>query len=307
MKDAKDFLNGYLASLIHKRGISSQFVLSFEDFYKNGFNDPLSEENFTKKKGLIHRYPDRVVLTVTNRCFAYCRFCFRKKNWQDFEGFDLDGAVEYIDRHKTIREVLISGGDPLTLSDEGLKRILSKLNSIKHIRFLRIGTRVFSSNPSKINKNFTDMLKNYKPIWIAAHINHPDEITNDFKKAVSCVLNAGIPVISQSVLLKGINDNVKILEKLFCKLVEVGVKPYYLFGCDYALANGVFRVPIEQALDIMNRLRGKISGLCVPTFAFDLQEGGGKVVIEPDRIVKRKGRVYIIRNFEGKEFEYIDV
>ncbi len=274
---------------------------------KTGFYDPLCENKFEKRRGLIHRYPDRVVLTVTGRCFAYCRFCFRKKNWSGFNGFDLSGAVEYIKENKNIQEVLISGGDPFFLSDEQLGRILAPIKAIDHVKFIRIGTRVLSSNPLRIDNNCVSAIAEYKPLWIAAHINHTDEITKEFVNSASMIIDAGIPIVAQTVLLKGINDNADILERLFCKLVEIGIKPYYLFGCDYAQGNGHFRVPIESAVKIINKLRGSISGLCVPNFSFDLPQGGGKIIVEPDRLRKRYKNRYVFVNFEGKEFDYDDV
>ncbi len=309
MKDTKEFFKSsrYLLSIARKDGIRSQFIIPNEKIEIKKYNDPLNEADFTKTKGLIHRYPDRVVLTVTNRCFAYCRFCFRKKNWFDFDGFDLDGAVEYIKSRKSVREVLVSGGDPFFLTDKKLEEILRKIRSIKHVEVIRIGTRVISSNPLRIDKTTVEMLKKYKPVWIAAHINHPDEITDEFRNAADMIINAGIPMVSQTVLLKNINDEVEILKKLFCRLVYIGIKPYYLFGCDMATGNENFRVPIKNALSIMEKLRGATSGLCVPTFSFDLPEGGGKIVLEPQKLIGKKDNTYTFINFEGREYDYEDV
>lgn len=300
-------MNGYLTSIIHKSGIKKQFLSSLSEFGKKGFDDPLYEKHYTKADGLIQRYPDRVVLTVTNRCFAYCRFCFRKNNWIKFDGFDLESSVEYIKKNRAIREVLVSGGDPFFLNNSRLDTILCRIKEIGHVEVVRIGTRVLSSNPMRVNNDTVDMLKKHKPVWIAAHINHIDEITGEFKSAAEKIINAGIPVVAQTVLLNGINDNADTLKGLFCKLVSLGIKPYYLFGCDQALGNSHFRVSIERALYIIKRLRGSTSGLCVPTFSFDLPYGGGKIVLEPDRTVEKKGRRYIFKNFEGNEYEYIDV
>jgi len=299
--------NVYLVGLIHKRSFKKQFIFTKSELKNNGFEDPLFEKNFKRVKGLIHRYSDRVVITVTNRCFAYCRFCFRKDNWQTFDGFDLSATLQYLNSNKQIREVLISGGDPFTLSDTKLERILSALKSLETIETIRIGTRVLTSNPKRINTDTVRTLKKYSPIWIAAHINHPDEITKEFEESSNLLIDNGIPIVSQTVLLKGVNDDNRILRELFCKLVKLRIKPYYLFGCDQAKGNGHFRVPIQKSLDIMRKTRGKISGLCMPVYAFDLPNGGGKVVIEPQNIVERNKNVYKIRNFEGGEFEYRDV
>ncbi len=309
MKYTKRFFanSAYLTSILHKKGIKMQFIGSMNEIESEKYNDPLCEAKFSKVPGLIHRYPDRVVLTVTNRCFGYCKFCFRKKNWFNFEGFDLNAAVEYIKIHSGVREVLISGGDPLFLGNRQLEGILVSLRAINHLELIRIGTRVFSSNPARINERTAKMLKKYKPVWIAAHINHPDEITKEFEDAVQTVIECGIPIVSQTVLLKDINDDANLLKKLFCRLVYLGIKPYYLFGCDDATGNRRFRVSIKKALSIMEQLRGNVSGLCIPTFAFDLPDGGGKVVLEPQKLVKKDGNRYAFINFEGKEYNYEDV
>ncbi len=308
MEPVKPFLNEYLLSLIHRKGLTDQFVSSFCEFRSDGERDPLHEELFLKSKGLVHRYPDRVVLVVTNRCFAYCRFCFRKRNWEDFDGFDLEGALEYITSKREIREVLISGGDPLTLTDERLIDIVEKLRRIDHIELIRIGTRVFTVYPLRVNKSLIDGLKPYKPVWIAMHVNHPDEITAEFEEAVSLFVDNGFPVVSQTVLLRRINDDVGILKRLFCRLVRMGVKPYYLFGCDPATGNAHFRVELERAISIMSSLRGFVSGLCVPAFAFDLPDGGGKIVLEPSLPLKEASDgVYRFKNFEGDEYEYREI
>ncbi len=300
-------LNGYLASIIHKEGIKKQFKFETKLLKQNGTEDPLNEKRFTKAKGLIHRYPDRVVLTITNRCFAYCNFCFRKHNWDRFDGFDLNEAEDYIRNHPSIREVLISGGDPLTLPNSELEKILKTFRDIPNIKIIRIGSRVLTAFPQRIDKRLIDILKKYLPLWLAIHINHPDEITELFKTKARALIESGISIVSQTVLLKGINDNSHTLEKLFCKLVEIGIKPYYLFGCDQAQANEDYRVSIDKALKIIENLRFRISGLCMPVYAFDLPEGGGKVVLEPDRIIKRVKNRYIFRNFEGREIHYEDV
>ncbi len=301
------FFNKYLMSIVHKRGLKKQFVFNLKEYNTKGLNDPLDENAHSPSEGLIHRYPDRVVLTITNRCFAYCRFCFRKKNWSNFSGFDLTGAVKYISDHKEIREVLLSGGDPFTLGQKHLEIILKNIRNIKHIEVIRIGTRVLTSNPIKITRQIVDMLKKYRPVWVAAHINHPDEITSEFINAAEKILNSGIPILSQTVLLNGINNDAKTLKTLFCRLVRIGIKPYYLFGCDQAAGNEHFRVSIDKALEIMKSLRCNISGICMPVFAFDLPNGGGKVILEPEKIVSRQNKKYILKNFEGKEYVYKDV
>ncbi len=301
----KPFLSEHLISISYREGIRKQFVFDFDELRDSGSDDPLNEASFSPTRGLVRRYPDRVVLTITSRCFAYCRFCFRKRNWNRFEGFDLNAAVRYISSNREIREVLISGGDPLTLENRSLDRILSALKKIEHLRFFRLGTRAPTAFPERVDAGLIATLKPYKPVWIAIHVNHPDEITGGFKKAVGLFVDNGFPVISQTVLLRSINDDSYTLKKLFCGLVELGVKPYYLLGCDPAKGNEQFRVPLKKALGLMSDLRGHVSGLCVPTFAFDLPGGGGKVVVEPNsmRELKENG-VYIFENFEGDLYEY---
>ncbi len=299
--------NAYLTGLIHKNSFKKQFVFSLAELINSGVQDPLYEKKYTKAKGLIHRYPDRVVLTVTNKCFAYCRFCFRKNNWRSFSGFELEESINYLKNKKHIREVLISGGDPFTLPDKQIDSILLQLSNLDNIEVIRIGTRVFTSNPQRIKKETVDILKKYKNLWLAIHINHPDEVTKEFEKAISTVADSGIPIISQTVLLKGINDDHQVLRELFCRLVKLRIKPYYLFGCDQALGNERFRVSIQKSLNIMKKLRGNISGLCMPVYAFDLPNGGGKIVLEPQNITNKEKNIYKIKNFEGKEFIYNDV
>ncbi len=300
-------LNNYITGLIHKQSFKNQFIFKKTELLPSGSKDPLNETNFKKVNGLIHRYPDRAVLTVTNRCFAYCRFCFRKDNWKNFEGFDLEGALNYLEENRQIREVLISGGDPFCLKNMELEKIFTGLRKIKHISVIRIGTRTLTSNPKRVDKETINLLLKQKPLWLAIHINHPDEITKEFKEAANLIVNSGIPIISQTVLLKNINDNTATLKKLFCELVKNSIKPYYLFGCDQAFGNGKFRVPIDKALELIKKLRGRISGICMPTFSFDLPGGGGKVVLEPDCLIRREQNRFLFRNFEGGEFWYEDI
>ncbi|MGE4547770.1 MAG: KamA family radical SAM protein [Desulfurella sp.] len=294
----------YLLSLFQSDKIVKQFVETSKTD-SIGLEDPLFEKKFTKSKGLIHRYPDRALLVVTNKCFANCRFCFRKNNWNSYDGFSLKNTIEYLNNHKEIREVLISGGDPLTFEDESLVRLIKAIKSIKHIAFIRLATRALSVLPYRITDSLLEAIKPYKPIWFSIHVDHIDEITKDFIEASNKIIDSGFPIVSQTVLLRGINNDAQTLKELFCKLVELRIKPYYLFGCDRAVGNERFRVKIEEALNIMESLRNNISGLCVPFFALDVEDGG-KVVIEPNRIVSKQGNIYKLRSFEGKEYIYED-
>lgn len=294
----------YLLSLFQSDKIAKQFAETIGSD-SAGLEDPLFEKRFTKSKGLIHRYPDRVLFVVTNKCFANCRFCFRKNNWHKYDGFNLKRAIEYLNNHKEIREVLISGGDPLVFEDKSLEAILKAIKSVKHISLIRIATRALSVLPYRITNSFLETIKPYKPIWFSIHINHIDEITKDFIEASSKIIDSGFPIVSQTVLLRDINNDAQTLKELFCKLVELRIKPYYLFGCDRAVGNERFRVKIEEALRIVESLRNNISGLCMPFFAFDVEDGG-KIVIEPNRIVSKQGTTYKLKNFEGKEYIYED-
>ncbi len=297
---------GYLADLMRKKGVGEQFI-NKADVAAPCCKDPLCETKYSPVKGLIHRYPDRVVVTITNRCFVYCSFCFRKRNWTAFEGFNLNEAVEYVSSHNGIREVIVSGGDPLVLSDGELVEILTGFAAVEHISFLRLGTRAPTLNPFRITDGFAELLGSFrKKVWIAIHVNHINEITSGFEGAINRLISCGVPVVSQTVLLKGINDTVEVLEPLFCRLVSLGIKPYYLFNCDLADGNEQYRVRLEEAMKIMEQLRGRISGLCVPAFAFDLEGGGGKIVVEPDRMIGKEGKKYRFRNFEGKIYGYTD-
>lgn len=294
----------YLLSLFQSQNILKQFVEEPNSEH-TGLHDPLFEKKFTKSKGLIHRYPDRALLVVTNKCFANCRFCFRKNNWQAFNGFDLVKAVNYLKAHTEIKEVLISGGDPLVFEDKSLIHLIKTIKSINHIEILRIATRALSVLPYRITDELLKSLKPYKPIWFSIHINHKDEITKDFIEASEKIIDSGFPIVAQTVLLRNINDDANTLKELFCALVRLRIKPYYLFGCDRALGNERFRVKIEQALNIIEKLRNNISGLCMPFFALDVDDGG-KVVLEPTRIVSKEGNLYKFKNFEGKEYIYED-
>ncbi|OSS41849.1 Lysine 2,3-aminomutase [Desulfurella amilsii] len=294
----------YLLSLFQSDKIIKQFVETSKTD-NAGLDDPLFEKEFTKSEGLIHRYPDRALLVVTNKCFANCRFCFRKSNWQNYDGFSLRKTIEYLNNHKEIREILISGGDPLTFEDESLASLIKAIKAIKHIALIRIATRALSVLPYRITNSFLEAIKPYKPIWFSIHINHPNEITKDFIEASNKIIDSGFPIVSQTVLLRDINNNTQTLKELFCKLVELRIKPYYLFGCDRAIGNERFRVKLEEALNIMESLRNNISGLCMPFFAFDVDDGG-KVVLEPNRIVSKQGSIYKLKNFEGKEYIYED-
>ncbi|MBN2142560.1 KamA family radical SAM protein [Candidatus Woesearchaeota archaeon] len=270
--------------------------------------DPLHEEKYTPVPCLVHRYPDKVLLLVSNKCATYCRFCTRKRK----VGKDvpitkemITNAINYIADHKKIRDVIVSGGDPLMLTDEMLEFVLQSLRDIPHIEIIRIGTRIPSSMPSRVTPELAQMIAKYHPVYVNVHFNHPMEITEESKRACSLLANAGIPLGNQSVLLKGVNDKPAILKELFQKLVAMRVKPYYLYQADLVKGTEHFRTDVETGLRIMEKIQGHTSGLCMPQFAIDVV-GGGKVPLLPANLQFQKGDLYVLRNFEGKLVEYRD-
>lgn len=250
--------------------------------------DPLNEEEQMPVKNLIHRYHDRAVLLVTNRCAVHCRFCLRKRKWkqgvapQQISEDELDNVCRYLQQHQEIKEVLISGGDPLTLKTCELRKILLRISQISSVEILRLGTRIPVVMPSRIDQDLVKMLAEFPGLWVATHFNHPVELTADALAASSQLVRAGIPMVNQTVLLKGINDDSEILAELFSSLAKNKIKPHYLFHIDPVKGNAHFATGIEAGLQIMRELRNKISSLCTPVFAIDLPEGGGKVPLQPN-------------------------
>lgn len=279
-----------------------------EDFDQSP--DPLSETSLSPIPGLIHRYPDRVVLLVSNRCPVYCRFCMRKRLvgsndfMMDEAGFK--DALKYIASNTAIRDVILSGGDPLMLSDETLYRILSRLRSIRHISFIRIGSRVPVTFPERITPELCTLLSKFHPLYINTHFNHPAEITDDSAKACSMLANAGIPLGNQTVLLKGVNDNADVMRQLMTGLLEIRVKPYYLHQMDLVRGTVHFRTSVECGLEMIKSLRGHISGMAVPHYVIDLPGGKGKVAILPD-LMERRGDTLLLRTYTGELVEYQDL
>ena len=240
--------------------------------------DPLHEDGDSPVPGLTHRYPDRVLLLVTDQCSMYCRHCTRRRftgqNDKPMPLKQIDNAIEYIAKTPVIRDVLISGGDPLTLSDDKLEYIIKKLRAIPHVEIIRIGSRVPVVMPQRITDDLVNMLKKYHPIWLNTHFNHPNEITEESKAACEKLADAGIPLGNQSVLLKGVNDCVDIMKKLVHELVKIRVRPYYIYQCDLSVGLEHFRTPVSKGVEIIEGLRGHTSGFCVPTFVVDAPGGG---------------------------------
>ena len=282
----------------------------YEDYSKYGIelHDSLGEEKYTPVSHLVHRYPDRVMLETTNNCFMYCRFCTRKRLTRiPNRKNNLKEAYEYIRNNKQIRDVLISGGDPLTLDDEELEEIISELRGIEHVEIIRIGTRAPVVLPMRITDELVNMLKKYQPIWINTHFNHPKEITKESAKACQRIVDAGIPMGNQSVLLKGINDDAKIIKELCLKLVQIRVRPYYLYQCDLGVGMEHFRTKVQVGVDIIRELRQNITGFAIPTYVIDAPNGGGKIAISPNNVLEWNSQYVKMKNFKGEIFYYPEV
>jgi len=270
--------------------------------------DPLGEERDSPVRNIVHRYPDRVLFLVTHKCAMYCRHCTRRRVVGSCDRVtcksDIDAAIRYISEHREVRDVLLSGGDPFTLSDEALESIISRLRAIDHVEIIRIGTRVPVVMPMRITKNLTDMLKKYHPIWINTHFNHPREVTPEAVKACGDIVDAGIPLGNQSVLLRGVNDNAETMRELLLKLVKARVRPYYLYQCDLSQGIGHFRTRVETGIEIMQSIIGYISGYAVPKFVIDAPSGGGKVPINPDYVVSMDEYNVVLHNYKGDTYIY---
>ena len=281
-----------------------------DDFILNDsplVSDPLNEEGNMPVPELIHRYPDRVLLMINNQCPVICRFCTRKRK-VGFPGIvtrdTLRQGIEYIGSHPEVRDVILSGGDPLLVPDKELERVLSDLRAIPHLEIIRIGTRVPGTLPQRVTPELCTMLKKYHPLYFNMHFNHPDELTPEVEKACNMLADTGIPLGSQTVLLKGVNDDSETMRKLMQKLLKVRVKPYYLFQTDMALGTDHFRTDVQKGLDLISDLQGHTSGMGVPYFVIDAPGGGGKVRLLPDTVIEHNENEVVIKNYEGKLFRY---
>ena len=271
-------------------------------------SDPCGEDSHSPVPGLVHRYPDRVLFLVTDRCASYCRYCTRSRLVSNAAGYDFhpefDKQIAYIAAHPEIRDVLLSGGDPLLLSDEKLENLLSRLRAIPHVEFLRLGTRIPIFLPQRITPELCAMLKQFHPLFVSVHTNHPRELTTEVRDALSRLADAGIPLGNQSVLLKHVNDDVDVMKALVQKLLMCRVRPYYIYQCDLITGSAHLRASVAKGLEIMEKLRGHTTGYAVPTYVIDAPGGGGKVPIAPEYVLCRNAGRVLIRNFEGKVFEY---
>ena len=270
-------------------------------------SDPLNEEGDMPVPELVHRYPDRVLLMVNNQCPIICRFCTRKRKI-GFPGVvtreTLRRGIDYIRKNSEVRDVILSGGDPLLVPDKELDRILSELRSIPHLEIIRIGTRVPGTLPQRVTPELCDILKKYHPLYFNMHFNHPDEITPEVEKACNMLADTGIPLGSQTVLLKGVNDDTGIMKELMHKLLMIRIRPYYIYQADMALGTDHFRTDVQKGLNLISDLQGHTSGMGVPYFVIDAPGGGGKVRLLPNTVIEHNEKEVIIKNYEGKVFRY---
>ncbi|MBP1597216.1 MAG: kamA [Acidobacteria bacterium] len=300
----------YYYNLIREKGdpIWMQSVPSLAELQDTDSpEDPLHEDEDSPVTRLTHRYPDRVLLLITDRCPMYCRFCTRKRmvgRTSDITERTVTAGIEYIRAHTEIRDVLLSGGDPLMVGDEKLESIISRLRAIPHVEIIRIGTRFPCVLPSRITDDLCNMLKKYHPIFLNTHFNHPREITPQSREACERLVNAGIPVGCQTVLLKGVNDDPEIMKELMHKLVMMRVRPYYLYQTDLTRGTNHFRTRVEAGLQMIQALRGHTSGFAVPQFVIDAPGGGGKIPLMPEYVVAFDEKEILLRNFEGRLYRY---
>lgn len=270
--------------------------------------DPLGEEKDMPVPGITHRYPDRVLFYTTHNCPVFCRHCTRKRKVSDpsssAQNKQLEDGLAYIEAHKEIRDVVISGGDPLSNSDDRLEYILSRLRAMEHIQVFRLGTRNLVTLPQRITESFARMLTKYQPVFVHTHFNHPKECTREAFDACARLADAGCPINNQMVLLKGVNDDPKIVKELNHKLLMMRVRPYYIFQCDVSQGISHFRTPVEKGLEIIESLRGWTSGMAVPHYVIDAPGGGGKIPLIPQYVEKREGKKWFLRNFKNEKYVY---
>jgi lysine 2,3-aminomutase len=270
--------------------------------------DPCGEDEHMPVPGLVHRYPDRVLFLVTDRCAAYCRYCTRSRlvsNAQDYNFHpEYEQALRYIEAHTEVRDVLLSGGDPLLLSDKKLEHLLARLREIKHVEFIRIGSRIPVFLPQRITPELCEIFKKYGPIWMSIHVNHPKECTEELRAACERLSFAGVPLGNQSVLLKGVNDDADVMKALVHRLLRMRVRPYYLYQMDLITGGSHFKVDPRKGIEIIRALRGHTTGYAVPQYVIDAPGGGGKVPVNPDYVEKITDDEVVFRNYEGQRFRY---
>jgi lysine 2,3-aminomutase len=274
-------------------------MVSFESMME----DSLAEDKHSPVPGLVHRYPDRVLMLITTQCASYCRYCTRSRivgdPTQTFSRAEFDAQIDYIERTPQIRDVLLSGGDPMVLAPKLLDSILARLRAIPHLEIIRIGSRVPVFLPMRVDEQFCEMVSKYHPFYLNIHVNHPKEITPELAAATDRLTRAGVPLGNQSVLLAGINDSVRIQRKLVHELVKIRVRPYYLYQCDLVEGSGHLRTSVSKGIEIIEGLRGHTSGYAVPTYVVDAPGGGGKIPVQPNYVLSQSPGKVVLRNFEG--------
>lgn len=304
----------YFASLMDPEDancpIRRQVVPTAQELHASpaDLEDPLSEDADSPVPGLVHRYPDRVLMVVTDQCPSYCRFCTRRRlvsRGRETVGLEkIQAMIEYVRHHTEVRDALISGGDGLFLSETVLEQLLRGLREIPHLEIIRIGTRLPVYLPQRITPRLVDMLRRYHPLWINIHVNHPREITPEMSRACAMMADAGIPLGSQTVLLAGINDCPNVIKRLVQELVKIRVRPYYMYQCDLSEGIGHFRTPVAKGIEIIEHLRGHTSGFAIPHFVIDAPGGGGKVPVMPQYLISQSDSRVVVRNYEGQIFSY---
>lgn len=316
LKTLRMAITPYYLSLIDPENphcpVRKQSVPTIDELYRSPADllDPLHEDGDSPVPGLTHRYPDRVLFLITDQCAMYCRHCTRRR----FAGHNdcaapaerIEGCLDYIESHPEVRDVLLSGGDALLVSDEKLEYIIRRLRAIPHVEIIRIGTRTPVVLPQRITEELTAMLKKYHPVWLNTHFNHPNEITPESAAACARLADAGIPLGNQSVLLRGINDCTHVMKKLVHELVRIRVRPYYIYICDLSMGIGHFRTPVSKGIEIIESLRGHTSGYAVPTFVVDAPGGGGKIPVMPTYLISQGPNRVVLRNFEGVVTTYTE-
>ncbi len=302
-------INAYYRSLIRfpDDPIGRQVVPSPRELDADGVPDPLAEEEDSPVPHLVHRYPDRVLLLVTYQCAVYCRFCTRKRAVGKLAAptdAEMENAFDYIRGNTAIRDVIVSGGDPFLLSDEKLGGILARIRAIPHVEIMRVDSRVPCVLPQRVTPGLCRELAKHHPLYVNTHFNHPREVTAEARTACARLVEAGIPLGNQTVLLKGVNDTPAIAKELMNRLLAIRVRPYYLYQCDPVSGAGHFRTPIRTGLDIMAALRGHTSGLAVPAYVIDAPGGGGKIPVLPESMIELNDKRAVVRNYEGRTFTY---
>jgi len=270
--------------------------------------DPVGEDKFSPVPGIVHRYPDRVLFLVTDRCAAYCRYCTRSRlvsNAQDYNFHpEYEQGLRYIESHPEVRDVLLSGGDPLLLADRKLDHLLGRLRAIPHVEFIRIGSRIPVFLPQRVTPELCSILRKHGPVWMSIHVNHPKECTEALRAACERLAYAGVPLGNQSVLLKGVNDDLETMRSLVHRLLRMRVRPYYIYQCDLITGSAHLRVDVRKGIEIIRGLRGHTTGYAVPQFVIDAPGGGGKVPINPEYVESISEQEIVFRNFEGKRYHY---